>query len=363
MRYFFILRPEDVRLNIAILSCRNLNHDYPDRGVYFLLELSGRIFPREEIDLKSSFLMSAAKSVGGQAVIEGVMMRSKDRLAIAVRRPDGEITVELRPWFSLTPSFLKKPFLRGFPLFMETMVNGIKALNYSATKALDEEEGGELTSFHLVLTLVIALAAALGLFVVLPHFFSLAMKWWGISGGIESLSFHIWDGFFKMLIFLGYIISISFIPDIKRVFEYHGAEHKAIWAYESGEELNVCKIKKFSRLHPRCGTAFLLFVLVISILLFAVIVPLLVAVWAPKVFILKHLYIVGIKLLLMAPVSAVAYEMIKASAKYENNPFCKIMCLPGLGMQFLTTREPDQEQLEVALAALKKAVGKENGGI
>lgn len=305
--------------------------------------------------MKLSLLMSAAKTVGGQAVIEGVMMRAKDNLAIAVRRPDGNISVELRPWFSMTPEFMKKPFVRGFPIFLETMVNGVKALNYSATQALDEEDG-ELTSFHLILTMVIALGAALGLFVVLPHFFSVAMKWWGVSGGVDSLSFHIWDGFFKMLMFLGYILSISFVPDIKRVFQYHGAEHKVIWAYESGDNLEACRIKNFSRLHPRCGTAFLLFVLVVSILLFTVLVPLIVAIWAPEGFVLKHLYIVAIKLILMAPVSAVAYEMIKASGKYENSPVCKAMCLPGLGMQLLTTREPDEDQIEVALAALNEAV-------
>nr|WP_320170418.1 DUF1385 domain-containing protein [Maridesulfovibrio sp.] len=305
--------------------------------------------------MKLPLILSAAKTVGGQAVIEGVMMRARNNLAIAVRRPDGEITVELRPWFSMTPNFMKKPFLRGFPIFMETMVNGVKALNYSATQALDEEDG-ELTSFHLILTMVVAIGAALGLFVVLPHFFSVAMEWWGVSGDVDSLSFHVWDGFFKMIMFLGYIVSISMVPDIKRVFQYHGAEHKVIWAYEAGGNLEACRIKDFSRLHPRCGTAFLLFVLVVSILLFTVLVPLIVSIWAPKVFILKHLYIVGIKLLLMVPVSAVAYEMIKASGKFENNPVCKVMCLPGLGMQLLTTREPDESQIEVALAALNKAV-------
>ncbi len=310
--------------------------------------------------MKSALLMSAAKTVGGQAVIEGVMMRAKDKLAIAVRRPDGEITVELRPWFSMTPNFMKKPFLRGFPIFIETMVNGVKALNYSATQALDEEDG-ELTSFHLILTMVIALGAALGLFVVLPHFFSIVMEWFGLSGDVNSLSFYVWDGSFKILMFLGYILSISFVPDIKRVFQYHGAEHKVIWAYESGCELTACKVKDFSRLHPRCGTAFLLFVLVISILMFTIVVPLLLAIWSPETFIYKHLYIVGIKLLLMAPVSAVAYEMIKASGKHANSKLCQAMCLPGLGMQLLTTRNPDQDQIEVALAALAKAV-EEDGG-
>lgn len=311
--------------------------------------------------LKSSILMSAAKTVGGQAVIEGVMMRSKKNLAIAVRRPDGEIVVEERPWFSMTPAFLNKPFIRGCPLFLETMVNGIKALNYSATQALDEEEDGELTSFHLLLTLIVALGAALGLFVVLPHFFSVAMEWWGLSGDVDSFSFHIWDGAFKMVMFIGYILSISFVPDIKRVFQYHGAEHKVIWAYESGCDLTPGEARKFSRLHPRCGTAFLLFVLVVSILLFTIFVPLLVEIWAPQHFIVKHLYIVGLKLIMMAPISAIAYELIKAAGKNAGNGLCKFLCLPGMAMQLLTTKEPDEQQLEVAIAALNHAV-QEDGG-
>lgn len=311
--------------------------------------------------MKYSLLMSAAKTVGGQAVIEGVMMRSKKNLAIAVRRPDGEIVVEKRPWFSMTPAFLNRPFVRGFPLFLETMVNGIKALNYSATQALDEEEDGELTSFHLILTMIVAIGAALGLFVVLPHFFSIAMEWWGYSGDVDSFSFHIWDGAFKLVMFIGYIMAISFVPDIKRVFQYHGAEHKVIWAYESGGDLTPGAAKKFSRLHPRCGTAFLLFVLVVSILLFTLLVPLLVEIWAPSHFIVRHLYIIGLKLIMMAPVSAIAYELIKAAGKNSGNGLCKIMCMPGMGMQLLTTKEPDEQQLEVALAALNSAV-KEDGG-
>lgn len=311
--------------------------------------------------LKSSLLMSAAKTVGGQAVIEGVMMRSKKNLAIAVRRPNGEIVVEERPWFSMTPAFLNKPFIRGFPIFLETMVNGVKALNYSATQALDEEEDGELTSFHLILTMIVAIGAALGLFVVLPHFFSIGMEWLGFSGDVDSFSFHIWDGAFKMAMFIGYILSISFVPDIKRVFQYHGAEHKVIWAYESGKDLTPGSAKTFSRLHPRCGTAFLLFVLVVSIVLFTIFVPLIVEVWAPEHFIVKHLYIVGIKLIMMAPISAIAYELIKAAGKNVGNRFCKVLCLPGMGMQLLTTKEPDEQQLEVAIAALNQAV-REDGG-
>ena len=302
-------------------------------------------------------------SVGGQAVIEGVMMRSRDRLAIAVRRPGGDIVVEVRPWFSLARwNIFRKPFLRGFPILMETMVNGIKALNFSANHALDdgeEGEGGELNSWHLALTMVVAIGAALGLFVVLPHFFSVLMEWWGVSGDVDSISFHIWDGLFKMLVFVGYILAISYVPDIRRVFQYHGAEHKVIWTYEEGHELSAEKVRGFSRLHPRCGTAFLLFVLTVSIVLYTVLVPWLLTFYSPEHFLVRHFYIVGVKLLLMVPVSCIAYEMIKVAGKFSNNAVCRAMCWPGLMMQLLTTKEPDDAQIEVAVAALLGAIGEE----
>ncbi|KAB1443900.1 DUF1385 domain-containing protein [Pseudodesulfovibrio senegalensis] len=286
------------------------------------------------------------------------MMRARNSLAIAVRKPDGEISVEVRPWFTFSSwKLFRKPFLRGFPVLMETMVNGIKALNYSASVAVEEdEEAGELTNFHLFLTLLFAVAAALGLFVVLPHFISVCMEWLGYGGDVESLSFHVWDGVFKMVVFIGYIAAISLIPDIRRVFQYHGAEHKVIWTYEEGRDLAPASARGYSRLHPRCGTAFLLFVLAVSILLYAFLVPWLLTFYSPEQFVFKHLYIVAVKLLLMVPVSNVAYELIKFSGKFNKNILCKALCWPGLMMQMLTTKEPDDEQIEVAIAALQCAV-------
>ncbi|WP_272701291.1 DUF1385 domain-containing protein [Desulfovibrio sp. Fe33] len=306
--------------------------------------------------------MAAPQTVGGQAVIEGVMMRAKDKLAIAIRKADGEIVTDVRPWYTMVKHpLLKKPFLRGFPILIETMVNGIKALNYSAVQAADdgEEEGGELTTWHLVLTMVLALGAALGLFVVLPHFLSVGMEMLGLGGDVDSLSFHAWDGLIKMIIFIGYILAISYIPDIHRVFQYHGAEHKVIWTWEEGKELSPASSRFYSRLHPRCGTAFLLFVLAVSIMLYAVLVPWLLTFYSPEHFFVKHLYIVGMKLILMVPVSCVAYEMIKFAGKYNKNTLCRLMCWPGLMMQMLTTKEPDDSQLEVAIAALRCAVNAE----
>lgn len=310
------------------------------------------------MNLRGLFALAAPQAVGGQAVIEGVMMRAKDTLAIAVRKSNGEIETEVRPWFSLAiHPILKKPFLRGFPVLMETMVNGIKALNYSAVKAAeDDDDDTELTSWHLILTMVLALGAALGLFVVLPHFLSVCMEYIGLGGDVDSLSFHVWDGVIKMVIFVGYILAISYIPDIRRVFQYHGAEHKVIWTWEEGKPLSPASSRLHSRLHPRCGTAFLLFVLAISIMLFTILVPYLLTFYSPENFIVKHLYIVGLKLFLMIPVSNIAYELIKFSGKHSKSALCKLMCWPGMMMQMLTTKEPDDSQIEVAIAALQCAV-------
>ncbi len=307
-------------------------------------------------------LALAPSAVGGQAVMEGVMIRNRDRLAIAVRKPDGTILLELRPWYTLAPwPWLRKPFVRGFPVLLETLVNGVKALNFSAEVAVEEEGegqgsgGSELKPWHLVVTIAAAIGLALFLFVVLPHLLSLGLEYLGWSGGTDSLSFHIWDGFFKMAVFLGYLGAVSLVPDIRRVFQYHGAEHKAIWAFETGGELTPEACRGHSRLHPRCGTAFLLFVLSISIVLHAVLIPGLTALWVPSGAVLRQTYIVAAKFLLMIPVSALAYELIRYAGRKADTLLCRALCWPGLAMQRLTTFEPDDSQLEVALAALKGA--------
>ncbi|GFK92574.1 hypothetical protein NNJEOMEG_00399 [Fundidesulfovibrio magnetotacticus] len=308
--------------------------------------------------LKSVSLLASGPNdtVGGQAVMEGVMIRSKDCLAIAVRKPSGEIFVETRPWFSMTPVCLRKPFLRGFPVLLETLVNGIKALNFSAQQSLDEEEG-EISPWAMALTMAGAIGFALLLFVVAPHLFSLGMNWLGLSGDAEALSFHMWDGLFKLLMFVGYILAISFIPEIRRVFQYHGAEHKVIWAHENSVELSPQAVRDFSRLHPRCGTTFLLFVLAVSIVLFTFLVPLLIQLWSPQNAVLKQAWIIGVKFVLMIPISAISYEIIKFSGKFHKSILCKALSCPGMAMQMLTTHEPDDAQIEVAIAALKGALG------
>ncbi len=310
------------------------------------------------------FLGASRPMVGGQAVMEGVMMRHADRLALAVRKADGSIHVETWRWFSLTSAaWLRKPMVRGFPVLLETLVNGIKALNHSAVLASQVPEGEEgeaaeeeLKPWHLVLTLMASIGLAMGLFVVVPHLFSLGMQSLGLGGGMEGIAFHIWDGLFKMLIFVGYILAISYVPDIRRVFQYHGAEHKMIWAHEKGQPLEPEYARAYSRLHPRCGTTFLLIVLTLSICMHTVLVPQLLALYTPESSVLKHLYVVVGKLLMLVPISAMAYEAIRLAGKYDGSTFCRFLSGPGLCLQRLTTFEPDDEQLEVAAAALCAAL-------
>lgn len=297
-------------------------------------------------------------AVGGQAVMEGIMMRNGGRLALAVRKPDGVIIVQNRPWHQMfTAALFKKAGVRGFPILMETMVNGIKALNSSAELAV-QADGEELKPWQLILTLGVAIGLALVLFVVIPHLLTLGLEFLSLSGSVENLSFHLWDGLIKFSLFIGYIAIISRLPDIRRVFQYHGAEHKSIAAYEQGENpVTVENAAAYSRLHPRCGTTFLLFVLSISILLHAVSLPLLVRVWQPEPGLLKHGIILALKLLLMVPISSLAYEVIRISSRIESPVLGAILRGPGMLLQLLTTREPDKDQLAVALVALSEALG------
>ena len=306
-------------------------------------------------------LTSDCPAVGGQAVMEGVMMRNGDTYGLAVRRPDGVIRAQRLPWFSLTRrAWLKKPFVRGFPILLETLVNGIQALNRSVEAAAQSEEE-ELSGWHLALSLGLALVMAIALFVVAPHLLSLVMLWLHLGGDVEGLSFHLWDGFFKCCIFMGYIRLISYVPDIRRVFQYHGAEHKTIHAFEAGGEVSAASAAGMSRLHPRCGTTFLLFVICISIILHAVLVPLLLMIHTPQNMVAKHALTISFKLLLMAPISALAYELIRYAARLPDGFWATLLRAPGLALQRLTTYEPDAAQLDVAVVALREALGPDAG--
>ncbi len=285
------------------------------------------------------------------------MMKAPRRLCVAVRRAQGGIVVKNEPFRSLSERFppLGWPFLRGPVVLGETLVQGIKALNFSAQQAL-EEEGEELGPWALALTMVLAVGVGILLFVAAPHLISL---WLGGLRGFDtqSLQFHLADGLIKVIFFVLYLWLIGLLGEVKRVFEYHGAEHKSIYCFEAGEELSVANARRFSRLHPRCGTAFLLVVLVTSILVFALVFPLLPRLAQPAW--LNQLCQIGLKILLMFPIAGVSYEVIKLAGKKGGRGFWGLMLWPGLQLQRLTTREPDDSQIEIALCALRAATATE----
>ena len=296
--------------------------------------------------------------VGGQAVMEGVLMRNGASYALAVRRPTGAISVESRRWRTMGPQGLRSMrFLRGFPILVETLSNGVRALNRSADLSMGDDDAAPMSRRQVVCTLLMALGAAIALFVAAPHILAMGMERLGLSGGMQGISFHLWDGLFKFLMFIGYIAAISFMPDIRRVFQYHGAEHKTIHAFENGGMVTAATARACSRLHPRCGTTFLLFVLSVAIVLHAVTVPLLLMVWDPSSAIVRHAGIMCFKILLIAPVSALAYEIIRYAATLKGGFWGSVLRSPGLFLQLLTTREPDDDQLEVAVVALREALG------
>ncbi len=298
-------------------------------------------------------------NVGGQAVIEGIMMRNKSAYALAVRMPDKSIFVEHKSWYSFASNSLqKKPFLRGFPILVETLINGIKTLNRSAELSSIEDEN-PLTSSQLLITLLISVFFAIGLFVLLPHALSALMQYLEVSGDISSFSFQAWDGLFKFLIFFVYLAGISTLPDIRRVFQFHGAEHKAIAAYENcpmDKPVDIELARLQSRFHPRCGTTFLLFVLSIAIVMHAIVLPPLLWLWQSESSLFQHAITILIKIFLIIPISALAYELIKYASKL-NSFWGSLLKAPGLLLQRFTTKEPEDEHLEIALVALKVSLG------
>ncbi len=278
------------------------------------------------------------------------MMRSPNHVAIAVRKPDGRIVIRNLPFRSITSRvpFFKKPVLRGVVTLIESMVQGFEALGWSANVA-GQGEQEELSKGAIAGSILTAFAFAIGLFVALPHALTV---WIGSSPSlgftVQSPVFHLIDGTLKMGVLLAYVHLIGRMKDIHRVFQYHGAEHKSIYAFESGEELTVENARRHSPLHPRCGTSFLLFLVLISIGVFSMVLPLL--------GLKSHLAAIGLKTLLMLPVAGLSYEFIKACACRMENPVFKAFVWPGLMLQKLTTREPDDQQLEVALASLRQAI-------
>jgi len=289
--------------------------------------------------------------VGGQAVIEGVMMRGPHSFAVSVRAPDGKIKT-VKDWFiKLREKFIlfKLPLLRGVAALIETLILGVKALSYSAELSLPEEEKKGKENFGLAIGISFVLALLLGflLFFFLPLYLTQLLKG-VIPFGETNIGFNLIDGFFRVLFFLLYLLFISQLKDIKRIFAYHGAEHKAVFTHEKGLPLTVENARDKSPLHPRCGTGFLLTVMVVSIFVFTLI---------PKdaPFIEKLL----LRFILLPLIAGISYELLMFGAKHEGNPLAKLFTLPSLYLQRLTTREPDDPQLEVALSALSEVLAME----
>lgn len=293
-----------------------------------------------------------SSNIGGQAVLEGIMMKNKDDYAVAVRKPDGEIVVDVQVYESVIPwkAVKKIPFVRGVFNFVDSLVLGIRTLMYSAEffeeeeenvpkRVLTEAEKKELKkqdSLVMTGTLILAFILAIGLFVGIPYLLiSFLGRWIESQAALAAI-----EGIVRLVIFLGYVVSISFMKDIRRTFMYHGAEHKCINCIESGMELTVANVRKSSKEHKRCGTSFLLFVMIISIIL-------LFFVQADS-----HLMRLVIRLLLIPVIAGISYEILKLAGNHDNW-LINAVSKPGLWLQKLTTREPDDSMIEVAIQAVE----------
>jgi uncharacterized protein YqhQ len=302
--------------------------------------------------------------IGGQAVIEGVMMRAPGSVATAVRRRDGSITVQHFPHRSIGERIplLAKPILRGAFGLVDMMFVGIKTLNFSAEVAIEDEElskeGAKTegvsepkpqTQWALIGTVVFALAAGVALFFVTP----LALTTWVFDVEQEALTFNLFSGAIRITMFLVYLGAISLMKDIRRLFQYHGAEHKAVFAFELNADLVPASVARQSRFHPRCGTSFLLIVMVVAILSFAFLDALLLR-WLGELTLFVRL---ATHVPFIPVVGGISYEIIRFSARHATTWWGRIIVAPGLWLQGLTTKEPDERQLEVAIVALRCALG------
>ena len=296
-------------------------------------------------------------SIGGQALIEGIMMKGPKKVATVIRKPDGTLVkkVELSDPIRNKYPILKLPFIRGVYIFLESMISGIKAINYSGTffeleeeqaeneikkepskfeKFLDEKLGDKMSNILIFISMVLGIALSVLLFIILPTFII------GLFGDqVSFVAKNLLEGALRIAIFILYIYLVSKMKDIKRVFMYHGAEHKTIFCFEKKEELTVENVRKYPRLHPRCGTSFLLIVMVISIFVFSFLK------W-------NNVFERSLtRILLMPVVMAISYEIIKLAAKYDNI-FTRMISAPGMWLQKLTTQEPEDSMIEVAITGI-----------
>lgn len=296
-------------------------------------------------------------NVGGQAVIEGVMMRGKKGVATALRRKDGSITLKTEKCVSYSQKYkiLGLPILRGAVALIESMVMGFKWINYSADIAIEDEEIEDRkpkqkeSSFAKFLHIAIAVIIGISVFMALPYYITSLVPF---TKQGNPVFFNLLAGTIRISFFLIYVYALSFINDVDILFKYHGAEHKVIACYEHKEELTPSNAKKYTTLHPRCGTSFLLIAAISCVLVFAIIDAWIGTIWS--VYLNPSWYLrVGVHLTLIPLVSGISYEILKFTGKHDKNKFVKILSLPGLGLQKITTKEPNKKQLEVAIASLK----------
>ena len=294
---------------------------------------------------------SRYSGIGGQAVLEGVMMKNKEKYAVAVRKPDGEIEVEVETYQGLAhgSKFKELPFIRGIFNFLDSLILGTRALNYSASfyeeevgketkfdKAMDKMSGGIGEKLLSGIVTVISIMLAVGIFIVLPYFISSLFDSFIRNRSLMAII----EGVIRIALFLLYVWGISAMKDIRRLYQYHGAEHKCINCIEKGRPLTVHNVMRSSRLHKRCGTSFIFFVMLVSIVLFFFIQ---VDNVAEKVI---------LRILLMPVVAGISYEIIRLAGRTDN-VFIKILSAPGMWIQRMTTREPDESMAEVAIASVE----------
>lgn len=274
--------------------------------------------------------------LGGQALIEGVMIKGKDRITAAVRKPNGQIVTKKDDYKSWTGRnwFLKLPVIRGATLMLEMVVIGTKALSWSANQSTDGEEE-ELKPWQMALTIFLSFLLALALFVGLPYYLTTFLR------DKPDLIFNLWDGLFRVIILVLYMYLISLGKEMQKIFQYHGAEHMTIYAHENGLKLNIKNIRKYPPQHPRCGTSFIVLVLLVSIAVFS--------------FLKTPVWYLNIaeRILVMPIIAGLSYELLRWSAKQK---IFKFITKPGMWLQHITTKNPTDKQIEVAIAALKKAL-------
>jgi len=289
---------------------------------------------------RSFFIMAKRFYYGGQAVMEGVMMRGRKAMVTAVRRPGGELAIDTQPLAGIYTGWVRRtPLIRGIIILIEALVLGMKSLLYSANVSLEEEEA-EISGWLVWLLVAVSLGLAVALFFMAPLFLTNLLEPYITS----SLVFSLIEGFIRVAIFIAYLRLITLVPDIKRYFAYHGAEHKAVNAYEGGAPLEIEATRKYDTAHVRCGTSFLFAVLIIAIIVFALVG-------------LPSLWLMVLSRILLIPViAALGYEVIYFGNKHIDNRIVRAILSPGLWLQSLTTREPDDSQLEVALSALRRVM-------